>query len=86
MIEEPNVLTKIIQIYKSNVCVTTYLYSIIFIFIFFIIFSGVRPSPLGTAATADLMYQPQMLYDGDCGEISTMKIGRKTEVLGENLS
>jgi hypothetical protein len=37
---------------------------------------------LGTAATTGLLYQPQMIDDGDCG----MKIGRGTEVLGENLS
>jgi hypothetical protein len=43
---------------------------------FFIIVSGVRLSPLGTAATAGLLYQPQMIDDGDCGEIGRMKIGR----------
>jgi hypothetical protein len=26
-----------------------------------------------------------MIYDGDCGTIGGMKIGRETEVLGENL-
>jgi hypothetical protein len=26
-----------------------------------------------------------MIGDGDCGEIGGMKIGRETEVLGENL-
>jgi hypothetical protein len=30
----------------------------------------------GTAATTDLLYQPQMIGDGDCGEIGGMKIGR----------
>jgi hypothetical protein len=35
----------------------------------------VRLSPLGTAATTDLLYQPQMT-DGDCGAIGGMKIGR----------
>jgi hypothetical protein len=44
--------------------------------IFFIIVSGVRLSPLGTAATAGLLYQPQTMDDGDCGEIGGMKIGR----------
>jgi hypothetical protein len=43
---------------------------------FFIIFSGVRLSPLGTAATTGLLYQPQMRDDGDCGAIGGMKIGR----------
>jgi hypothetical protein len=31
---------------------------------------------LGTAATTGLLYQTQMIGDGDCGEISGMKIGR----------
>jgi hypothetical protein len=52
---------------------------------FFIIISGVRLSLLGTAATTGLLYQPQMIDDGDCGEIGGMKIDRETEVLGENL-
>jgi hypothetical protein len=43
---------------------------------FFIILSGVRLSPLGTAATTGLLYRPQMIDDGDCGEIGGMKIGR----------
>jgi hypothetical protein len=38
--------------------------------------SGVRLSPLGTAATIGLLYQSQMIYDGDCGAIGGMKIGR----------
>jgi hypothetical protein len=43
---------------------------------FFIIVSGVRLSPLGTAAITGLLYQPEMIDDGDCGEIGGMKIGR----------
>jgi hypothetical protein len=43
---------------------------------FFIILSGVRLSPLGTAATAGLLYQPQMIDDGDCGAFGGIKIGR----------
>jgi hypothetical protein len=35
---------------------------------FFIIVSGVRLSPLGTAATTGLLYKPQMIDDGDCGK------------------
>jgi hypothetical protein len=54
-------------------------------FIIIIIVSGVRLSPLGTVATTGLLYQSQMIDDGDCGEIGGMKIGRGTEVLGENL-
>jgi hypothetical protein len=46
------------------------------IYYFFIIVSGVRLSPLGTAATTGLLCQPQMIDDGDCGEIGGMKIGR----------
>jgi hypothetical protein len=33
-------------------------------------------SPLGTAATSGLLYQPQMISDGDCVETGGMKIGR----------
>jgi hypothetical protein len=40
----------------------------------------VRLSPIGTAATTGLLYQPQMIHDGDCGEIDGIKIG------GENRS
>jgi hypothetical protein len=36
----------------------------------------VRLSPLGTAATTGLLYQPQMIDEGDCGAIGGMKIGR----------
>jgi hypothetical protein len=36
----------------------------------------VRLSPLGTAATTGLMYQAQMIDDGDCEAIRGMKIGR----------
>jgi hypothetical protein len=42
----------------------------------FIILSGVRLSPLGTAATTGLLYQPQMIDDGDCRAIGGMEIGR----------
>jgi hypothetical protein len=31
---------------------------------------------LGIAATIGLLCQPQMIGDGDCGEIGGMKIGR----------
>jgi hypothetical protein len=44
-----------------------------------------RLSPLGTGATTGLLHQPQVIDDGDCGAIGGMKIGRVTEVLGENL-
>jgi hypothetical protein len=48
----------------------------IIIIIIIIILSGVRLSPLGNAATTGLLYQPQMIDDGDCGAIGGMKIGR----------
>jgi hypothetical protein len=40
---------------------------------FFLILSGVRMS---TAAIIGLLYQPQMIVDGDCGAIGGMNIGR----------
>jgi hypothetical protein len=49
--------------------------NIIRIIIIFII-SGVGLSPLGTAATSGLLYKPQMIDDGDCGEFGGLKIGR----------
>jgi hypothetical protein len=45
-------------------------------YIFFIIVSGMRLSPLGTAATTGLLYRLQMIDEDDCGEIGGMKIGR----------
>jgi hypothetical protein len=44
---------------------------------FTIIVSGVRLSPLGTAATIGLLYQPQMIDDVDCGAIGGTKIDRR---------
>jgi hypothetical protein len=35
----------------------------------------VRLNPLGTAATTGLVYQPQMIDDGDCGAIGGIRIG-----------
>jgi hypothetical protein len=51
-------------------CVLNYL------FLLFIIPSGVRLFSLGTAATTGLQYQPQMIDDDDCGAIGGMKIDR----------
>jgi hypothetical protein len=48
----------------------------ILLLLLFIIISGVRLSPLGTAATTGLLYHPQTIDDGDCGAIREMKIGR----------
>jgi hypothetical protein len=33
-------------------------------------------SPLGTAAITGLLYQPQIIDNGDCGAIGGMKIGK----------
>jgi hypothetical protein len=45
--------------------------------IFYFYFShGVRLSPLGTAATTGLFYQPQMIDDDYCGAVGGMRIGR----------
>jgi hypothetical protein len=46
-------------------------------YFFVIIISGVSLSPLGTAATTGLLYQTQMIDDGDCGAIGGMNIGRE---------
>jgi hypothetical protein len=48
---------------------------------FFISQGGVRLSPLGTSASAGLLYQPRMI-DDDYGAVGGMRIGRGTEVLG----
>jgi hypothetical protein len=46
------------------------------LYYFFIILSGVRLSPLGTAAAVSLLYQTQMIDNSGCGAIGGMKIGR----------
>jgi hypothetical protein len=53
-----------------------YIKILVRIFLFFIVVSGVRLSPLGTAATTGLLYQPPVIDDGDCGAIGEMKISR----------
>jgi hypothetical protein len=53
-----------------------YAMSIIVINNIIMIPSGVRMSTLGTVATTGLLYQPQMIDDGDCGAIDGTKIGR----------
>jgi hypothetical protein len=47
-----------------------------------IILSGVRLSPLGTAATTGLLYQPQVIDDGDCGAIGRIKFGKGNRSTG----
>jgi hypothetical protein len=51
------------------------------VYYFFIILSGVRLSPFGTAATTILLYQLQMIDDDDCGA-GGMKIGRGNRSTG----
>jgi hypothetical protein len=61
------------------VCTCPYLKYVlprIYNFFIIILLSRVRLSPLGIAATTGLLYQPQMIDDGDCGAIGGMKIGR----------
>jgi hypothetical protein len=48
--------------------------------IFFIILSGLRLSPLGTAAAIGLLFQPHMIDDGDCGAIGGLKIARYVRI------
>jgi hypothetical protein len=57
--------------YEVLMAVTVKVYYYYFFFI-----SGVRLSPLGTAATSGLLYQPHMIDDGDCGAVGGLKIGR----------
>jgi hypothetical protein len=42
----------------------------------FIVLIGVGQSPLGTAATTGVLFQAQMIDDGDCGAIGGMKAVR----------
>jgi hypothetical protein len=56
-----------------------------YFFILFLLLLVGWDSPLGTAATTGLLYQPQMIDDGDCGEINGMRLAGETEVLWENL-
>jgi hypothetical protein len=41
-----------------------------------LIFFNLWGETYGTAATTGLLYQPRMIGDDDCGEISGMTIGR----------
>jgi hypothetical protein len=43
---------------------------------YIVILSEVRLSPLGIAASTGLLYQTQMIDDGDCGAIGRMTIDR----------
>jgi hypothetical protein len=46
-----------------------------------VVLRGVRLSPLGTAATIGLLYQPQMIVE----QLVEWRLAEETEVLGENL-
>jgi urease accessory protein UreF len=50
----------------------------------FIIVNGVRLSPLGTAATTGLLYQPQMMMV-IVEQLVEWRLVGETKVLGENL-
>jgi hypothetical protein len=52
---------------------------------FSITLSEVRLSSFVTEATTGLLYQQRTIDDDYYGVIGGMKIGRRTEVLGENL-
>jgi hypothetical protein len=68
-----NLLLRNLQSLWRRTCArNTQLHGVIII----IIIGEVRLSPLGTAATSGLLYQPQMIDEGDCGTIGGMKIGR----------
>ena len=41
--------------------------------------SGVKLSPTGSAATTDILYQPLMTEDGDCGAVVRMNLGRRNK-------
>jgi hypothetical protein len=68
------ILFCLIYLYLPLIVLIAYFFTLVIIII--IIISGVGLSPLGTAATSDLLYKPQMIYEGDCGAIGVMKIGR----------
>jgi hypothetical protein len=75
-IRVPSVPAEIRTDHLPNTSLQCYCYNNTRRITFIIILSGVRLSPLGTAATTGLLYQPQMIDDGDCEAIGGMKIGR----------
>jgi hypothetical protein len=54
----------------------SYIILLLLLLLFLFILSGVGLSPLGTAATFGLLYQPQTIDDGDCGVIVGIKTGK----------
>jgi hypothetical protein len=61
---------------SRNYCTSTCSPALTLLILLFIIISGVGLCPLGTAATSGLLYKPLMIYEGDCGAVGGMKIGR----------
>jgi hypothetical protein len=68
-------------LFQANLCLGLFFdtenWELMMMMIIIIIISGARPSPLGTAATISLLYQPRMIDDGDCGAIGGMRTGRE---------
>jgi hypothetical protein len=52
--------------------------------IYLVLWGGVRLSPLGTAATTGLLYQPQMT-DDECGAVGGIRLAGEIEILEETL-
>jgi hypothetical protein len=46
------------------------------VFFFYYYSEWGKTESLGSVATTGLLYRPQMIGDGDCGEIGGIKIGR----------
>jgi hypothetical protein len=70
---------KVLKIFPTNYaavcpCLRHELLSLARLTFFFL--RGVGLGPLGTAATSGLLYQPQMIDEGDCGTIGGIKTGR----------
>jgi hypothetical protein len=72
-----NILISSISFFISSSDLLSFFSFFFYFYSLIIILSGVRLSPLGTAATTGLFYQPQMTDDGDRGAIDGMKIGRE---------
>jgi hypothetical protein len=62
------------MLYNKFITTVSPLYNSIIYFIN--ILRWVRLCPLGTAATLGLLYQPQIIADGDCGAVGGIKTGR----------
>jgi hypothetical protein len=66
----------IIPPFLQTIALTTQHINTLFCFFFNIVLSALRLSPLGTAATIGLLYQPQMIDDDDYGAVGGMRIGK----------